>query len=78
MKVGKMTQKTIRNMVAMGVAADITHMSFDDCKDFMSRHKLTTLNVSTGAYGMNGALFQDESGKLYAITSRTSTLFQMV
>ena len=78
MKVKRMTQKEIRNLVSMGVAADITYMNFEDCQSFVDAHKLTTLNVSTGTYGMNGALFQDEDGKLYAITSRTSTLFQMV
>ena len=78
MKVKRMTQKEIKNLVDIGVAADISYMSFEDCQDFMNSHRLTTLNVSTGAYGMNGALFQDEAGKLYAITSRTSTLFQMV
>lgn len=78
MKVKRMTQKEIRNLVNMGIAADITYTSFKDCQNLMDSHKLITLNVSTGVYGMNGALFQDESGKLYAITSRTSTLFQMV
>lgn len=78
MKTERMTQKEIRNLVNMGIAADITHMNFEDCQNLMDSHKLTTLNVSTGAYGMNSALFQDESGKLYAITSRTSALFQMV
>lgn len=78
MKVKRMTQKEIRNLVTLGAAADITYMDFEACQNFMNSHKLTTLNVSAGVYGMNGALFQDESGKLYAITSRTSTLFQMV
>lgn len=78
MKIKRMTQKEIRNLVSLGVAADITYMNFKDCQNFMNSHKLTTLNVSTGVYGMNGALFQDEAGKLYAITSRNSTLFQMV
>lgn len=78
MKIERMTQKEIRNLVALGVAADITYLSFDDCNALRNSHKLTTLNVSTGVYGINGALFQDEAGKLYAITSRTSTLFQMV
>lgn len=78
MKIKRMTQKEIRNLVSMGVAADITYMNFKDCQNFMDSHNLTTLNVSTGAYGMNGALFQDEGGKLYAITPRTSALFQMV
>lgn len=74
----RMTQKEIKRFVALGVAEDITYLSFNDCNALRKAHSFTTLNVSTGVYGMNGALFKDESGKLYAITSRTSTLFQMV
>lgn len=74
----RMTQKEIKRFVALGVAEDITYLSFDDCNALRKAHNFTTLNVSTGVYGMNGALFKDENGKLYAITSRTSTLFQMV
>ena len=74
----RMTQKEIKQLVKLGVAEDISYLSFDACNDLMNAHRFTTLNVSTGTYGMNGALFRDENGKLYAITSRTSTLFQMV
>ena len=74
----RMTQKEIKRFVALGVAEDITYLSFDACKALMEAHSFTTLNVSQGVYGMNGALLQDEAGKFYAITSRTTTLFQMV
>lgn len=74
----KMTQKEIKRFVTLGVAKDITYLSFADCEALRKAHTFTTLNVSTGVYGMNGALFRDEAGKLYAITSRTTTLFQMV
>ena len=74
----RMTQKEIKRFVTLGVAKDITYLSFDDCNALRKAHSFTTLNISTGVYGMNGALFKDENGKLYAITSRTSTLFQMV
>lgn len=74
----KMTLKEIKRFVTLGVAEDITYLPFGDCEALRKAHNFTTLNVSTGVYGMNGALFQDETGKLYAITSRTTTLFQMV
>lgn len=74
----RITQKEIKRFVSLGMAEDITYLSFDACNDLMNAHTFTTLNISTGAYGMNGALLRDENGKLYAITSRTSTLFQMV
>jgi hypothetical protein len=34
--------------------------------------------LSTGIYGMNGAILKDETGALYAIKARTSCLFQLV
>lgn len=74
----RMTQKEIKRFVTLGMAEDITYLSFDACNALREAHSFTTLNVSTGVYGMNGALFKDEAGKLYAITARTSTLFQMV
>lgn len=74
----KMTQKEIKRLVTLSMAEDITHLSFDACNNLMNAHSFTTLSVSTGTYGINGALFRDEAGKLYAITSRTTTLFQMV
>ena len=74
----RMNQKEIKNLVALGVAEDITYFSFDACEALRKAHSFTTLNVSTGIYGMNGALLRDEAGNLYAITSRTNTLFQMV
>lgn len=74
----RMTQKEIKRFVTLGVAEDITYLSFDACNALRKAHSFTTLNVSIGVYGMNGTLLKDENGKLYAITSRTSTLFQMV
>lgn len=74
----RMKQKEIRRLVALDLAEDITYLSFKACNDLMNAHSFTTMNISTGVYGMNGALLQDETGKLYVITNRTSTLFQMV
>lgn len=74
----RITQKELWRLVALECAKDITYLSFDACNKLMNAHNFTTLNISTGVYGMNGALLQDETGKLYAITSRTSTLFQMI
>ncbi len=74
----RMKQKEIRRLVALGLVEDITYLSFDACNDLRNAHSFTTLSVSMGVYGINGALFRDENGKLYAITSGTSVLFQMV
>ena len=69
----KTTQKAIRETYAM----DITNYSFDQINDLMNAHTLRTVAMSFGVYGMNGALFEDETGELYKITARNSTLFQM-
>ena len=69
----KTTRKAIRETYAM----DITNYSFDQANELMNKHTLRTVAISYGVYGMNGALFEDESGELYKITARNSTLFQM-
>ena len=69
----KTTRKAIRETYAM----DITNYSFDQANDLMNKHTLRTVAMSFGVYGMNGALFEDESGELYKITARNTTLFQM-
>ena len=69
----KTTQKAIRETCAI----DITNYSFDQANDLMNAHKLQTIAMSFGIYGMNGALFKDENGELYKITARNTTLFQM-
>lgn len=35
------------------------------------------IGLSFGIYGMNGGLFQDDNGKLYKITARSSNLFRL-
>lgn len=70
-------KKTTRKAIRETYAIDITNYSFDQANDLMNAHKLQTIAMSFGVYGMNGALFQDENGELYKITARNSTLFQM-
>ena len=69
----KITRKAIRETCAI----DITNYSFDQANELMNKHNLRTVAMSFGVYGMNGALFEDENGELYKITSRNTTLFQM-
>lgn len=44
----RMTQKEIKRFVDLGVAEDITYLSFNDCNALRKAHSFTTLNVSTG------------------------------
>ena len=69
----KTTQKAIRETCA----TNITNYNFDQANDLMNTHTLRTVAMSYSVYGMNGALFEDENGELYKITTRNSTLFQM-
>lgn len=72
------TQKALRQNVAAGITHDITGYEFEEAKALYNAHVLETIAVSVGVYGLNGALIRDEEGELYAITARTSTLFQLV
>ena len=70
----KITQKTIKQLVKEGAATDISPM-----KTRPSHRDLDVIGISYGVYGMNGALFINrKSGKLYAITSRSTLLFEYV
>ena len=69
-----MKLKEIKNLVRLGIAQDMTNAYFEDIP---KRREI--IAVSTGTYGMNGCLFRDtESGKLYAVLSRSTLLFQIV
>ena len=68
----KYTQKELRNMVNLGLAKDVTKaQSRDEIPE-----SYTQIGYSCGVYGCNGMLLKGyESGKLYAVTSRTSAVF---
>ena len=74
----KTTQKALKKHVTAGIAHDITRYSFEEAEALHRAHGLETIAVSSGVYGLNGALLRDENGKLYAITARNTTLAQLV
>lgn len=75
----KYTQKELKNLVSLGVAENITTLSFEDGKTFRQNHKYTQIGYSSGMYGCNGALLEDiDSGEKFVITARNSTLAQLV
>ena len=65
----KVTQKTIKGVNAI----DITCYSEEQIKQLP---KLEKIAYSVGMYGMNGLLLEDENGKRYKITSRSTNLFR--
>lgn len=74
----KTTQKALRQHVRAGIAQDITGYSFAEAQALSRAHRLETIAVSSGVYGLNGALLKDENGTLYAITARNTRLAQLV
>lgn len=68
----KITQSSIKRLVAEGAATDIDKMKVKPERRYLKR-----LGLSFGTFGMNGALYlHTKNGKMYAITSRNSTLFE--
>lgn len=65
------TQKQLRALVASGAAIDITNSA---AREIFEPYR--QIGYSAGVYGCNGMLFRGlESGRLYAITSRTTAIF---
>lgn len=75
----KKTLKEIRSYIALGIAEDITRKSFEEIEALRTSADLQKIAYSVGVYGISGALLQDRtSGKMYAITSRSTSLFQLI
>lgn len=67
----KYTQKELRNLVALGVAKDVTNaVEVGAIPEYYKQ-----VGYSVGIYGCNGMLLQGESGQLYAVTARTSAIY---
>lgn len=73
----KYTQKELKNLVALGAAEDITRGDNETRKNIESAEGYyTQIGYSAGVYGCNGMLLQGhKTGKLYAITARTTAIF---
>ena len=66
----KTTQREIKRLIKLGAAIELT-----DTKT-VPAGRLTTVAMSYGVYGMNGAILKDdETGQLYAIPRRDGILF---
>ena len=69
----KISQKTIKTLIKEGAAVNI-----DEMKTRPSRRDLDVIGISYGTAGMNGALFIHKNGKMYAIPSRSSSLYEYI
>lgn len=64
------TQKEVKNLIKFGAAIELT-----DTKPIPAG-RVSTVALSFGLYGMNGAILKDdETGQLYAIPRRDGILF---
>lgn len=74
------TQKSLKALVEEGKATDITQYDDDQTRALDKKHgRLERIKVTSGTYGMNGALLQsNETGEYFVITSRNGNLFYWV
>lgn len=70
----KYTQRQLKEMVANGTAIDITNKSANELYKLQKEEQLEPVGSSFGVYGANGRLYRGKSGKLYAVTARTTSL----
>ena len=74
----KYTQKELRNLVRIGAAVCVNDYSFEQINELNLTKSLDKIGYSSGIHGINGGLLQDRNtGDLYAITARNSSLFQL-
>ena len=73
----KFTQKQLREMVTNGIAEDISRGTNETRNEIESAEGwLSQVGYASGVYGCNGMLFKGRNtGKLYAITSRTQAIY---
>ena len=73
----RMKQREIRDMVLFNHAEDVTHVTYGDyCAIIQKEGWLRHIGYSYGKYGCNGMLLHGHNtGKLYAVTSRTTAIY---
>lgn len=73
----KYTRKELRNMVALGMAEDVTRADNEDYEKIIKKESyLSQVGYSAGVYGCDGMLLQGyKTGTYYAVTSRTSAIY---
>lgn len=73
------TLKTIKAMTLEGIAQDITTIPDHFARNLKTNDNPELIMISAGTNGTNGAILRGRTtGKLYAITCRSSILFYFV
>ena len=73
----KTTLKEIKKMASRYDVEDITYINFEEAERLRENESyLSEIAYSIGSYGVTGKVLQGHNtGKLYAIASRTSAIF---
>lgn len=72
----KVTQKFIREMIADGMAHDVSDEYTGEPTKLHERYRSRSkVCYSAGIYGINGAVWKLDSGELIAVPSRNTALF---
>lgn len=76
----KTTLKELRRLDNYNHAKNITRLNFEQVNELREKENgLEVLEVSTGLYGLNGALLEGNNSKqLYVIIGRSSSLLMLV
>ena len=67
----KYKQRELKDLVRLGAAIDVTDAGSPDAIP----EPYDRIGYSAGIYGCNGLLLQGKSGKLYAVTARSTAVF---
>lgn len=73
----RFTQKQLKEMIKNGIAEDISRGTDETRSEIeVIEGWLSQVGYASGVYGCNGMLLKGHNtGKLYAITSRTSAIY---
>ena len=73
----KYTQKQLKELVKNGLAEDVTYADNNKRREIEEAEGYyTQVGYSSGVYGCNGMLLKgNKTGKLYAVTSRSTAIY---
>lgn len=73
----KYTQKQLKEMVANGMAIDVSNISFEKAQELRKEEKgVGQIGYASGVYGCSGMLLRgNKTGQLYAVVGRTQAIY---